>query len=231
MIKTIEELRADATAKLRETLPLVTSVEGFYADYLGEACLPASESARQHLYDNLALDLIATDRDEDPLHSGEFAEKIREIYTLAEIVFKTHKGLAIAFDRESEYSFWGSPWLHYCATPTEYVVCWARRSLETDDGEINGLIAPKQTESAISLFGLLVESCEKVTEDIRGPSYEDLRPLVKLFCYSRLPLIVAIEQEFRLVPSLFTHEDIIKEAEFSSLSNEDILSGAKLSAA
>lgn len=211
MIKTIEELRVAATELARSHYLDFVSFEHELKS--NDARLPSSVAGLQHLCDNLALDTIAFALD---LKSPNLVSMIRELFTAAEIVFETHKNLAIAFDRAGELSWCGSPWLHYCATPTEYVVCWLRRALETGECEITGPIKVKHAAEAIKLFGALIEACEGVTEDNRGPSFDDLKRLIRLFCYDRLPLIVAVEQKFKLTPSTFTHEDVMREAELSA---------------
>lgn len=212
MTKTIEELRNKAVELAREGKPDFTSFEDEINNHPLHH-LPNTGAARQHLCDNLALDTIAFALD---LKSPDLISMIRELFTAAEIIFKTNENLAVAFDRAGELSCFGSPWLHYCETPTEYIICWLRRALETSDCEITGPINVEQTAEAVNLFGALIVACEKVTEDDHCPSLDNLKHLIRLFCYDRLPLIVAIEQKFKLTPSTFTHKDIIREAELSA---------------
>lgn len=91
--------------------------------------------AVDHFKDNLALTYYGYQVDSESDDAS--TDEIQRVYSAAKVIFARHPNKVFEFDIESAYSGIGSPWVRQCSTPEEWVICWARRYLETDEGSID----------------------------------------------------------------------------------------------
>lgn len=61
-----------------------------------------------------------------------------EVYAAAKVMFTKHPGAAFTYDLPAALSGVGSPWEAVCQSPEEWVIHFARRWAETDEGMIEG---------------------------------------------------------------------------------------------
>ncbi|UBM12791.1 hypothetical protein [Cupriavidus metallidurans] len=116
-------------------------------DLAGVLAHLSAEDARYHAWQfgqtwldehgpNLALDAFGYAVDER--HKlGIEAASVQEVYDAAKLVFAAQPGKNFTFDLSSAVSLCGSPWEQRVVTPEQWVICFARRYLETSEACID----------------------------------------------------------------------------------------------
>lgn len=91
--------------------------------------------SHEHFKDNLALAYYGYQIDAE--FNDVSVDVLKRVYLAAKTMFARHPGKPFEFDIESAYAGIGSPWCNLCNTPEMWVISWARRYNETDEGAID----------------------------------------------------------------------------------------------
>lgn len=149
---TVKEIYATACkGQFTETLTNPTNIEFF-----NKVREDNGFEALQHLINNLALTYFGYQVDIETEDNGfPNSESIDKVYSAAKVIFAMFPDKPFEFDIDSTLGGIGSPWERQCANPEEWVICWSRRYLETDEGvidEVNRAVLL----NALTLLGSLV---------------------------------------------------------------------------
>jgi hypothetical protein len=137
--------------------------------------------------DNLVLDRYGFAI--DAIHNHAIGVvSVAMVYEAAKVMFALHPGVAFTYDFDSASSACGSPWEDQCRSAEEWAVCFARRYVETTDGEVEDDAVDADVVSRVRYtLGALRQAGVPITDDVTDLVCHANETLLEMFSDELLP--------------------------------------------
>jgi hypothetical protein len=155
------------------------------------ASKPSAETLateRPQTLDNLYLDAYGYVIDE--LHNHAIGvPSVSMVYAAAKVMFARAADGKLIYDLSGDMGAAGaSPWEHICSSPEEWAVCFARRYVETTDGEVEDDAVDADVVGRVRYtLDVLRQAGVPITDDVTDQVCHANETLLELFSDELLP--------------------------------------------